>query len=290
MQDLTDAAPRGDEHVLADERERRVTDEVLASFDDTPDERLREILRSLVEHLHGFARDVRLTEAEWTQGIEFLTRVGHITDDRRQEFILLSDVLGLSMLTVGINAPDEPEATESTVFGPFFVEDSPEIELGGDIAEGVSGRAVLGRGPRHRRRRVAAGGREDRGLGGRRRRLLRRPAGRDAVRPRPPVRRRRGPLRLLVGQAGALPDPRRRPGRRPPQGRPPQPLPPGAHPLHGQPPGPPDPDHARVHRRQPAPRRRCRVRRQGVADRPGRAASARATDRAAAPWMRPGGA
>ena len=139
MQDLTDAAPRGDEHVLVDERERRVTDEVLASFDDTPDERLREILRSLVEHLHGFARDVRLTEAEWTQGIEFLTRVGHITDDRRQEFILLSDVLGLSMLTVGINAPDEPEATESTVFGPFFVEDSPEIELGGDIAEGVSG-------------------------------------------------------------------------------------------------------------------------------------------------------
>jgi hydroxyquinol 1,2-dioxygenase len=133
MQDLRDAVEHGGD------RERHVTDQVLASFDETPDPRTREILEALVTHLHAFARDVRLTEPEWTKGIEFLTRVGHITDDRRQEFILLSDVLGLSMLTVGINAPDDPKATESTVFGPFFVEDSPEIPIGGDIAEGVSG-------------------------------------------------------------------------------------------------------------------------------------------------------
>jgi hydroxyquinol 1,2-dioxygenase len=96
-------------------------------------------MQSLVRHLHAFARDVRLTQAEWEAAIAFLTRTGHITDDRRQEFILLSDVLGLSMLTVGINAPASAGATESTVFGPFFVENAPEIELGGDIAGGAKG-------------------------------------------------------------------------------------------------------------------------------------------------------
>jgi hydroxyquinol 1,2-dioxygenase len=122
-----------------EEREQAVTDEVVASFAGTPDARLREVVQSLVRHLHAFAREVRLTEAEWTAGIEFLTRVGHITDDKRQEFILLSDVLGLSMLTVGINAPAHPDATESTVFGPFFVEGAPEVPLGGDIARGAKG-------------------------------------------------------------------------------------------------------------------------------------------------------
>jgi hydroxyquinol 1,2-dioxygenase len=112
---------------------------VVASFAGTPDARVREIVQSLTRHLHAFARDVRLTQEEWEAGIGFLTRVGHITDARRQEFILLSDVLGLSMLTVGINAPAAPGATESTVFGPFFVEDAPEVPLGGDIARGAKG-------------------------------------------------------------------------------------------------------------------------------------------------------
>jgi hydroxyquinol 1,2-dioxygenase len=120
-------------------REQAVTDEVAASYDGTKDERLREIVQSLTQHLHAFARDVRLTQEEWLAGIEFLTRVGHITDDKRQEFILLSDVMGLSMLTVGINAPASPEATESTVFGPFFVSTAPEVPLGGDIAHGANG-------------------------------------------------------------------------------------------------------------------------------------------------------
>ena len=122
-----------------EKRERAVTDAAVASFAGTKDDRLREIVQSLTRHLHAFARDVRLTQEEWEAGIGFLTRVGHITDDKRQEFILLSDVLGLSMLTVGINAPTAPGATESTVFGPFFVEGAPEVALGGDIARGAEG-------------------------------------------------------------------------------------------------------------------------------------------------------
>jgi maleylacetate reductase len=117
-----------------------VTAEVLATFSGAAAPRYREVMQSLVRHLHAFARDVRLTETEWQQGIDFLTRAGHITDDRRQEFILASDVLGLSMLTVAINAPASAGATESTVVGPFFTDDSPEVPLGGDIAGEAKGR------------------------------------------------------------------------------------------------------------------------------------------------------
>ena len=85
-------------------REEQLTEEVLASFDGAASPRLRELLEGLVRHLHSFAREVRLTEAEWRFAIDFLTRTGHITDDRRQAFILLSAVLGLSMLTIAINA------------------------------------------------------------------------------------------------------------------------------------------------------------------------------------------
>ncbi|MFI5778192.1 dioxygenase [Nocardia sp. NPDC051570] len=121
-----------------DRRERLLTDEVAASFADAPP-RLREVMGSLVRHLHAFAGEVRLTEDEWQRGIDFLTRTGHITTDTRQEFILLSDVLGLSMFTMAVNAPEDVNATEPTVFGPFFVDDAPEIALGGDIALGVKG-------------------------------------------------------------------------------------------------------------------------------------------------------
>jgi hydroxyquinol 1,2-dioxygenase len=121
---------------LADEE---LTQAVVASFEGATTERFKEIAESLVRHLHAFASEVQLTEAEWFAGIDFLTRVGHLTDDKRQEFILLSDVLGLSMLVVGINNRRPPEATESTVFGPFFVQDSPAFENADDIAEGFSG-------------------------------------------------------------------------------------------------------------------------------------------------------
>ncbi len=120
-------------------REAAVTAEVLASFDGATSPRYREVAQSLVRHLHAFAREIRLSQDEWQFGIDFLTRAGHITDDRRQEFILLSDVLGLSMLTIGINAPASAGATESTVVGPFFVDGAPETPLGGDIAGGAKG-------------------------------------------------------------------------------------------------------------------------------------------------------
>jgi hydroxyquinol 1,2-dioxygenase len=114
-----------------------LTDAVVDAF--TTEGRFTTVMTSLVRHLHAFASEVELTEEEWFAGIDFLTRAGHITDDKRQEFILLSDVLGLSMLVVGINNRRPPEATESTVFGPFFVEGSPGYENGDDLANGAPG-------------------------------------------------------------------------------------------------------------------------------------------------------
>jgi hydroxyquinol 1,2-dioxygenase len=115
-------------------REQQITDEVVASFAAAGDERLRVVMQSLVRHLHGFIRDVRLTEAEWESAIGFLTRAGHITTETRQEFILLSDVLGVSMQTICVNNEARGAATEATVFGPFFVDAAPVIEFGGDIS------------------------------------------------------------------------------------------------------------------------------------------------------------
>jgi protocatechuate 3,4-dioxygenase beta subunit len=119
--------------------EQELTDTVVASFDTCTDDRLKEVMQSLTRHLHAFVRDVRLTEEEWNAGIEFLTAAGHITDDMRQEFVLLSDVLGISMQTIAVNNEAYGEATEATVFGPFFIEDAPEIPIGGDIAGGAAG-------------------------------------------------------------------------------------------------------------------------------------------------------
>lgn len=127
---------------------RNLTDEeltqaVLARFGACRSERFQELMQSLVRHLHAFAAEVELTEDEWFAGIEFLTRTGHITDDKRQEFILLSDVLGLSMLVIGLNHRKPPAATPSTVFGPFFVEGSPGFANGDDIAGGAPGEPCL---------------------------------------------------------------------------------------------------------------------------------------------------
>ncbi|MCP2246538.1 dioxygenase family protein [Lentzea aerocolonigenes] len=119
--------------------EESLTAEVVASFANTPDPRLKELLEALTRHLHSFIREVRLTEDEWTRAIEFLTAVGHITDEKRQEFILLSDVLGVSMQTIAVNNEAYGNATEATVFGPFFVEESPSVGDGGDIAAGAAG-------------------------------------------------------------------------------------------------------------------------------------------------------
>ncbi|WP_036969678.1 dioxygenase [Promicromonospora kroppenstedtii] len=120
-------------------REQELVDRVAASFAGADDERLATVMQSLTRHLHAFLREVRLTEDEWNRGIAFLTAAGHITDDKRQEFILLSDVLGASMQTIAINNAAHANATEATVFGPFFVDDAPRIENGGDISGGATG-------------------------------------------------------------------------------------------------------------------------------------------------------
>ncbi|MFI6310096.1 dioxygenase [Nocardia fusca] len=120
-------------------REQDLVDTVVRSFDGAGDERLRFIMQTLVKHLHAVVRETRLTEKEWEQAIAFLTDAGAITDDKRQEFILLSDVLGVSMQVIGVNNQAYADATEATVFGPFFVDGSPRIELGGDMAFGAPG-------------------------------------------------------------------------------------------------------------------------------------------------------
>jgi hydroxyquinol 1,2-dioxygenase len=119
--------------------ENTITQAVIARLSNTPNPRLKEILSSLVQHLHDFAREVRLTEEELMQGLEFLTAVGKKCDEKRQEFILLSDTLGLSMLTVALNQARQPGCTEATVFGPFHVKGAPEYPLGADISNGASG-------------------------------------------------------------------------------------------------------------------------------------------------------
>ena len=122
--------------------EERSAEVVADSFDSTPDPRLRTLLQSLVRHLHAFIKEVELTEAEWAAAINFLTATGQISDEVRQEFILLSDVLGVSMLVETINHR-AGEATESTVLGPFHVVSSPERALGADIALDGKGEPCL---------------------------------------------------------------------------------------------------------------------------------------------------
>jgi hydroxyquinol 1,2-dioxygenase len=120
-----------------------LTAAVLASFADAPDPRFRQIAERLVHHLHAFVEDVRPTEQEWFRAIDFLTRTGHTTTETRQEFVLLSDALGVSMLVIGLNHDPASGATESTVFGPFFVEGAPEVANGADLGAGAPGQPCL---------------------------------------------------------------------------------------------------------------------------------------------------
>ena len=119
--------------------EHTITQAVMAANAECSSPRLAEIMRSLVQHLHDLTREVKLTEEEWAAGIQFLTDVGHICDARRQEFILLSDTLGLSMLVIAMNNRKPIGCTEATVVGPFFVDGAPVLELGGDVANGARG-------------------------------------------------------------------------------------------------------------------------------------------------------
>lgn len=128
---------------MRDANEHTITGAVLQQFAGTPDERLRTIVSLLVRHLHAFVREVEPTFGEWQGAIDFLTRTGQLCDDRRQEFILLSDVLGVSMLVDAINHRQTAGATETTVLGPFYVEGAPRPAHGADIAEGIAGERLL---------------------------------------------------------------------------------------------------------------------------------------------------
>jgi hydroxyquinol 1,2-dioxygenase len=122
--------------------EENITDLAVDRWGSAHDPRLAEIMTALVRHLHDFAREVQLTEDEWLAAMLWLTRTGQISDEKRLEFILASDVLGLSMLVVQMNHRFDERATPATVLGPFHIEGSPELAFGGDMSEGVPGRPL----------------------------------------------------------------------------------------------------------------------------------------------------
>lgn len=133
--------------------EENLTDAVIARLARCEDPRVKTVMTSLIRHLHAFVREVGLTEAEWAEGIKFLTATGQKCDADRQEFILLSDVLGVSMLVDAINHRKPAGTTESTVLGPFYIEGAPDLPHGADIAHGgpgepaeVSGRVLTPQG------------------------------------------------------------------------------------------------------------------------------------------------
>jgi len=126
--------PDGQSEMRHHKSEDDITAEVLERFSATSDPRLRQIMVSLIGHLHGFVKEVELTEAEWFKAIEILTEAGKMCSDKRQEFILFSDTLGVSMVVDLIGHRKPERATESTVFGPFHRLGAPELPPGGNIA------------------------------------------------------------------------------------------------------------------------------------------------------------
>ncbi|WP_330462040.1 6-chlorohydroxyquinol-1,2-dioxygenase [Streptomyces sp. NBC_00820] len=128
-----DGAGAGDRGAVPEDAVGAVTRQVLDGLRATGDDRLRELLTALVRHLHGFARETRLTQGEWERAIGFLTATGQACTDTRQEFVMLSDVLGLSMLVETLHEHGAPGATESTVLGPFHMTASPPRALGATI-------------------------------------------------------------------------------------------------------------------------------------------------------------
>jgi hydroxyquinol 1,2-dioxygenase len=123
--------------------ESNITDAVRQRVATAPNPRTRAISDALVRHLHAFVREIEPTFAEWEAAIGFLTETGHMCDDKRQEFILLSDTLGVSMLVDAINHRMPEGATESTVLGPFFVAAAPELPLGTDISPDMAGEPMF---------------------------------------------------------------------------------------------------------------------------------------------------
>ena len=119
--------------------EKSITGAVIERMSECRDLRFREVMTSLVTHLHDFVREVRLTESEWLTAIQFLTAVGQTCTDKRQEYILLSDTLGVSVLVITLNHPADQGSVESTVMGPFYWANAPDLPLGSDLSVGVKG-------------------------------------------------------------------------------------------------------------------------------------------------------
>ena len=123
--------------------EHTITDEVIGRIADTTAPRVRQISEALVRHLHAFIREIEPSQAEWRAGIDFLTATGHMCDDKRQEFILLSDTLGASMLVDAINHRFPENTTDTTVLGPFYVEGPHPFPLGANLADGYDGLPMI---------------------------------------------------------------------------------------------------------------------------------------------------
>ncbi|HLI71359.1 MAG TPA: intradiol ring-cleavage dioxygenase [Ktedonobacteraceae bacterium] len=128
---------------MSNNTEEQITQNVLDSMANAANPRLKQVMSSLVSHLHAFIREVDLTQEEWMLGIQFLTRTGQMCDEKRQEFILLSDVTGTSMLVDAVNHRLPAGATESTVFGPFYREGAPELPMGASISQNQRGEPVV---------------------------------------------------------------------------------------------------------------------------------------------------
>ncbi|MEQ8651351.1 MAG: intradiol ring-cleavage dioxygenase [Kiloniellales bacterium] len=116
---------------------------VIDRLEDCRDARFRQVMEAAIRHLHGFVKEVEPTQAEWEAAIAFLTRAGQISDDKRQEFILLSDTLGISMLIDAINHRRPSGATKTTVLGPFHVPDAPKLEMGANLCRDGKGETCL---------------------------------------------------------------------------------------------------------------------------------------------------
>ena len=119
--------------------EQNLVDAVLEKLQGAKDPRFKQVMTSLIRHLHAFVRETELTEAEWFAGIQFLTATGQKCDGKRQEYILLSDTLGVSMLVDAINHRKPGGATETTVLGPFYVPGAKNMPMWADIAQEAPG-------------------------------------------------------------------------------------------------------------------------------------------------------
>jgi hydroxyquinol 1,2-dioxygenase len=133
----------GENSAMSNNTEEEITQNVLASLANTSNPRLKQVMTALISHVHAFVREVDLTQDEWMLAIQFLTRTGQICDEKRQEFILLSDITGTSMLVDAINHRLAEGATESTVFGPFYREGAQELPLGANISQDGRGEPVV---------------------------------------------------------------------------------------------------------------------------------------------------